>query len=71
MHFVMTSHDDDQRFAALAKALVQHPERFGSSRLPKKFEQPDKAWINESNERKEVDEGERSNACSPAALGLA
>lgn len=41
----MTGHVDDQRLAALAKARVQHHERFGSSRLLKKLQLPDNAWI--------------------------
>lgn len=64
VHFGMTDHVDDQRLAALAKARVQHPERFGSSRLPKKLQLPDKPWNNDPIERKEAEE---NNVETPAA----
>ena len=45
--FEMTVRVDDQRLAALRQAWDAHPERFSSSRLPRKLRLPEQAWINE------------------------
>lgn len=46
VHFGTPDHDD-HRLATLAKARLQHPERFDSSRLAKTSQLPKRGWTDE------------------------
>lgn len=47
VHFNLTDHVDQARQNALQVAWQAHPERFANTKVPKKLQLPEAAWINQ------------------------